>query len=441
MTIKATLSIFGLGYVGSVCSACFATRGHNVIGVDTNKAKVQNINDGISPIIEHSLGDIIKKEVTTGRLRAISEVQKAVKQSDISLISVGTPSRANGSLDLKYVSRVSEQIGEALFHKDAYHLVVLRSTVLPGTTENVVIPLLEKASGKKVGKDFGVAYNPEFLREGSAIYDFENPPKTVIGATNERDAKIADNLYSRIEAPLFRTDIRTAEAVKYADNAFHALKVVFGNEIGSIAKSCGIDSHKVMDIFCSDTKLNLSSYYLKPGFAFGGSCLPKDLRALVHFAKINDIQIPMLSSIITSNEVHIKRALQRVLALGKKKVAILGFSFKDGTDDLRESPMIELIENLIGKGYSLKLYDQNVSMASLVGTNKEFIKKKLPHLMDLMVTDTQELVDTCDVFIISQKNTMFVEVLKNLKAHQHVIDLIRITPTIETKASYEGICW
>jgi len=441
MTVKTTLSIFGLGYVGSVCSACFANRGHNVIGIDTNKKKVRNINNGISPIIEDSLGDIIQKEVTTGRLHAISDVQQAVKQSDISLISVGTPSRSNGSLDLTYVCRVSEQIGEALCHKDAYHMVVVRSTVLPGTTENVVIPLLEKASGKKAGRDFGVAFNPEFLREGSAIRDFENPPKTVIGAANEKDAEIVAKLYSDIDAPLFKTDIRTAETVKYADNAFHALKVVFGNEIGVLAKSCGVDSHKVMDIFCSDTKLNLSPYYLKPGFAFGGSCLPKDLRALVRLAKTNDIQIPMISSIIPSNEVHIKRALHRILALGKKKVGILGFSFKEGTDDLRESPMVELVENLIGKGYSLKLYDQNVSMARLVGTNKEFIDKKLPHILDFIVTDTQDLVDTCDVIIIGQKNPLFVDVLKDLKAHQHVIDLIRITPTIETEAFYEGICW
>jgi len=441
MLNKPTFSIFGLGYVGSVCSACFAHRGYKVIGVDLNVNKVQEINNGTSPIIEDQLDDLIRKEVTADRLIAISDVQKAIMQSNISLISVGTPSCSNGSLDLKYIHRVSEQIGSALRSKKTYHVVVVRSTVLPGTTEELVIPTLEKASGKTEGKDFGVVFNPEFLREGTAVYDFENPPKTVIGARNKRDANTVAEIYAGLEAPLYITNIRTAETVKYADNAFHALKVVFGNEIGVLAKSCNVDSHKVMDIFCSDTKLNLSPYYLKPGFAFGGSCLPKDLRALVYLAKISNIEIPMLSAVIPSNEVHIKRTLQRILELGKKKIGILGFSFKDGTDDLRESPIVELIENLIGKGFSLKLFDENVSMARLIGANKEFIEERLPHIIDLMVDNTQELINCCDVIIIGKKNASFIDVVQSLKAHQHVIDLVRISPNIDTKAKYEGICW
>lgn len=441
MTDQATLSIFGLGYVGSVCSACFASRGHKVIGVDPNPTKVRNINDGASPIIEDQLGDLIKKAVTEGRLTAMADEKEAVIQSNISLISVGTPSCANGSLDLLYVRKVSEQIGEALRDKNDYHVVVVRSTVLPGTTENIVIPILEKASGKKAGVDFGIAFNPEFLREASAVKDFRHPPKTVIGTLTEKDADIVADLYAGIEGPLFKTDIRTAETVKYADNAFHALKVVFGNELGALAKSCGVDSHKVMDIFCADTKLNLSPYYLKPGFAFGGSCLPKDLRALVHLAKTNDVEIPMLGSVLPSNETHVKRALRRVLELDKKRVGVLGFAFKDGTDDLRESPIVELVESLIGKGYKLKLYDENVSMARLVGANKEFIENRLPHISDLMVSDTQELVKACDVIIVGNKNPAFVEVLKELRPEQHVLDLVRIATNVETQATYEGICW
>jgi GDP-mannose 6-dehydrogenase len=441
MADQATLSIFGLGYVGSVCSACFASRGHKVIGVDPNPTKVRNINDGASPIIEDQLGELIKQAVTEGRLTAMSDEQDAVNQSDISLISVGTPSCANGSLDLLYVRKVSEQIGEALRNKDSYHVVVLRSTVLPGTTENVVIPIIEQASGKKAGVNFGIAFNPEFLREASAVKDFKAPPKTVIGALNEKDADIVANLYEGIEGPLFKTDIRTAETVKYADNAFHALKVVFGNEVGALAKSCGVDSHKVMDIFCADTKLNLSPYYLKPGFAFGGSCLPKDLRALVYLAKTNDIEIPMLGSLLPSNETHIKRALRRIIELDKRTIGILGFAFKNGTDDLRESPIVELVESLIGKGYRLKLYDENVSMARLVGANKEFIENRLPHISELMVTDTQELVDSCEVIIVGNKNPEFVNVLNNLRPEQHVLDLVRIAHDVETQATYEGICW
>ena len=435
------ISIFGLGYVGTVSATCLAQEGHYVIGVDPNQTKVDIINSGRSPVIEKDLEPMIANGVKSGRIRAITDSKEAVLNSDVSLVCVGTPSNCNGSLDIKYVEKVSHEIGLALKEKEEYHIVVVRSTMLPGTIENTIIPILENESCKRTDVDFGVAINPEFLRESTSVYDFYNPPKTVIGALKEADAEIVAQLYKGINAPVIKTSIRVAEMVKYTDNVFHALKVTFGNEIGNICKALGIDSHEVMNIFCQDTKLNLSPYYLKPGFAFGGSCLPKDIRALTYKAKTIDINVPILNTIFQSNEQQVKNSIQRVIALEKKKLGILGLAFKAGTDDLRESPIVELVETLLGKGYDIKIYDKQVSLAKLFGANKEFIEKRIPHISKLMVEDINEILNHSEVIIIGNKAKEFVNILPLLRGDQYIIDLVRISEDVKTKAHYDGICW
>src|SRR5258706_7488814 len=374
------VSVLGLGYVGAVSAGCLAKDGHEVIGVDPERTKVDLINSGRSPIIEKDIGEISAEQVKAGRLVASTDVASAVRHTDLVLVCVGTPSLSNGSIDLKFVRRVCEQIGKTLATHDGAPVIVMRSTMLPGTMRDVVIPVLEKHSGKRAGEEFGVCINPEFLREGTAVHDYYHPPKTVIGEINRASGDLVATLYSRFPGPMIRTDIQTAEMVKYADNVWHALKVGFANEIGNICKAVEIDAHKVMEIFCQDQKLNLSPYYLKPGFAFGGSCLPKDVRALLYKAKTLDVTVPILSSILPSNEQQIARGVQAVVEKGNKRVGILGFSFKAGTDDLRESPMVELVERLLGKGYDLKIYDKNVSLAVIHGANRDFILNRIPHI-------------------------------------------------------------
>lgn len=435
------ISIFGLGYVGAVSAGCLAKEGHNVIGVDPYQPKVDLINNGQTPVIEKDIGDIMSNAVKDGLISATTSVADAVRETDMSMICVGTPSQINGSLDLKYVRHVCEQIGEVLRDKDEFHVVVARSTMLPGTMHTIVIPTLEVASGKKAGKDFGVCNNPEFLREGTAVYDFYNPPKTVIGETEARSGEMLASIYEKMDAPLIRTDVATAEMVKYTDNVWHALKVGFANEIGNICKEVGIDGHKVMEIFCQDTKLNLSSYYMKPGFAFGGSCLPKDVRALSYKAQSLDIDVPIIGSIMASNERQIEKGLKMIMDKGSKKVGILGFSFKAGTDDLRESPLVEIIERLIGKGYDVKLYDQNVKIASLVGANKDYILNQIPHISNLMVDSIDKVMDHSDTLVIGNGDPDFAKAVNNLRKGQVVIDLVRIIPERIQGDQYDGICW
>lgn len=436
------ISVFGLGYVGAVSLACLADNGHEVIGVDVNPLKVNIINEGRSPIIEHGLDDLMRKGVEAGSIRALTDSREAVHATELSIICVGTPSNTNGSLDLRYVQRVSHEIGEALAEKDAYHIVVLRSTVLPGTTEEVVIPALEQASGKKCGVDFGVCFNPEFLREGSSIKDFYNPPFTVIGADEPKVAESVQQLYSGLSAPLQVVPVRVAEMVKYACNAFHALKVTFANEIGNICKVSGIDSHKVMDIFCLDTKLNLSPYYLTPGFAFGGSCLPKDLRALLYHGRHFDQNLPVLESILPSNNLQVERAYRMVTQAGSKRVGVLGFSFKAGTDDLRESPIVELIEKLIGKGYKIQLYDKNVSLANLHGANRTYIEKEIPHIAQLMADTIDEVIESSDVILIGNGSPEFANVRERVNGRHVIIDLVRVVGRdAVSDHQYQGIGW
>ena len=436
------ISVFGLGYVGVVLAACLADNGYRVTGIDVNPTKVDIINRGRSPIIEKGLDDLVRSGIESGNLSAGSDTQKAVIDSDLSFVCVGTPSNGNGNIDLMYVKRVCEQIGTALAEKSAYHVVVLRSTMLPGSTEEVVIPTLEAASGKKAGVDFGVCFNPEFLREGSSIEDFYNPPFTIIGSEDPHAAQVLASIYSMLSAPCFFIHVKEAEMVKYVNNAFHALKVAFANEIGSICKQQEIDSHTVMDIFCKDTKLNLSPYYLKPGFAFGGSCLPKDLRALLFHSMRLDVKTPVLESILPSNEIQISRAYQMIKQLGHKRVGVLGFSFKDGTDDLRESPMVELIEYLIGKGYQVQVYDRNVSLANLHGANRAYIEKEIPHITSLMTESMETILQNSQIIVIGNKSAEFKDVANRIGENQYLVDLVRITNGYHSlNGQYHGINW
>src|SRR5262245_23944545 len=435
------LSVFGIGYVGCVSAACFAKEGHNVTGVDVNPTKVEIINSGNTPIVEPGIGELMQEAVNSGKLRATTSAAEAVNKSAVSLVCVGTPSNANGSLDLRYVTRVCEEIGSALRTKKERHVVVIRSTMLPGTIQNVVVPTLEQTSGKKAGSDFGVCINPEFLREGSSLKDFYAPPFTLVGADDDETVASVRALYANIDAPLFQTDVKTAEMIKYVCNTFHALKVSFANEVGNICKALAIDSHAVMNIFCQDTKLNLSPYYLKPGFAFGGSCLPKDLRAINYKAKELDVEVPLLGSILPSNRLQIERAVAMVAGTGKKKVGVLGFSFKAGTDDLRESPMVTLIETLIGKGYELAIYDRDVSLARLVGANKEYIEREIPHISKLMRDTIDGVLNDSDVVIIGNQAAEFRDVAERLRDDQQLIDLVRLFDSRTSSENYQGICW
>jgi GDP-mannose 6-dehydrogenase len=435
------ISIFGLGYVGTVSAGCLAHDGHEVVGVDPLPTKVDLINRGQSPIVETDIGEIIAANVKAGRLRATSDPVQAIRETDLSFVCVGTPSQANGNLDLRYIRRICEQIGEALKSKDTRHTVVIRSTILPGTMHKIVIPTLEEQSGKKAGVDFGVCNNPEFLREGSAVKDFHYPPKTVIGELDEASGDILAALYQKLEAPLIRTDIESAEMVKYVDNSWHALKVGFANEIGNHCKSLGLDAHKVMNIFCQDLKLNISPAYLLPGFAFGGSCLPKDLRALSYQAKMHDLHLPILASILPSNEMQIARGLQLITEKGQTRVGLLGFSFKAGTDDLRESPLIEIIERLIGKGYDLRIYDKNVNIASLVGANRDFILNHIPHISKLMVGDIDAVLNHGQTIVIGNKDPEFTKVPQRLRKGQFLIDFVRVVEGRSKNGNYDGICW
>ncbi len=435
------ISIFGLGYVGAVSAACLADEGHTVIGVDPNPTKVDMINAGQTPIIEKDVGELVEQTVADGRLRAVADAAAAIDDSDLSLICVGTPSAANGSLDLRYVKGVCEEIGAALRTKNTRHTVVIRSTILPGTMRSIVIPALESASGLTAGKDFGLCNNPEFLREGTAVHDYHNPPKTVVGALNSESAAPLKSLYEGLPGPMIVTDIETAEMVKYVDNVWHALKVTFANEIGAICKQLAVDSHPVMDIFCQDKKLNISPYYLKPGFAFGGSCLPKDVRALTYQAGRLDLNLPVLDSIMESNRVQVERALDLVTSHGKKRIGILGFSFKAGTDDLRESPIVEIAERLIGKGYDLRLFDKNVNLARLVGANKDYILKHIPHIAGLMVDSADELMQHAELVIVGNNASEFADIIAGRTPGHHVIDLVRIGDLTSDTDGYEGVAW
>ena len=434
------LSVFGLGYVGAVSSACFANDGHDIIGVDVSEQKVAFFNSGKSAIVEDNLEEYVEKAINGKKMEATQDPKYAVANSDLSIICVGTPSQPNGSIDLQYIFKVSEEIAEGIKEKDSFHTVVIRSTVSPGTV-NKCGELIEKTSGKKLNKDFGMVSNPEFLREGTAIEDFFYPPYTVVGASCEESEKMMEELYAAIDAPIYNMKIEEAEMIKYANNNFHAVKITFANEIGNICKELGIDGHKVMDLVTKDTKLNLSPYYMKPGFAFGGSCLPKDVRALSYKASSIDVKTPLLSSLISSNEIQVERGLDLVYKTGKKKIGILGFAFKAGTDDLRESPMVTLIETLIGKGFDIKIYDSNVYLAKLLGKNKEYIEEHIPHISGLLLEDMKDVIAHAETIIIGNNSKEFKEIFDLIKPDQTIIDLVRVDSERVSSDNYVGICW
>lgn len=433
------ISVFGLGYVGTVSAGCLAMQGHEVTGVDLNRTKVDIINKGRSPIVEKDIDDIIARAVDRRLLRATLDAEEAIAASELSFICVGTPSQTNGNLDLTHVRQTCAEIGRALRAKRERHIVVARSTMLPGSMRQVVIPVLEEASGKKAGPDFGVCCNPEFLREGTAVADYRHPPKTVIGEYDPKSGEVLARLYAGLDAPMIRTDLETAEIVKYIDNAWHALKVTFANEIGNLCKAVGIDGYRAMEYFCQDTKLNLSAYYMKPGFAFGGSCLPKDVRALNYKARSLDLEMPILGAILPSNRIQLEKGIRMIVDKGHRKVGILGFSFKAGTDDLRESPMIDVIESLVGKGYELKLYDRNVRLAALTGANQDYILNRIAHISRLMATSVEEVLDFAGTVVVGNNAEEFRHLEPLLKPEQEVVDLVHMLP--HRAKGYDGICW
>jgi GDP-mannose 6-dehydrogenase len=435
------ISVFGLGYVGTVSAVGLARLGHRVVGVDVDQLKVESITQGRSPVVEPVVDALLKLARESNRLSATADAAAAVHATDVSLVCVGTPSRPNGSPSVDQVIRVAGQIGEALRSKPSYHGIVIRSTSFPGTAERAV-QVIARTSGKTPNVDFGVAANPEFMREGTSVEDFENPPYTVIGTSDPRLAEMLAEMYAGVRAPLHRVAAREAEMLKYACNAFHAAKVTFANEIGAISKRLGIDSHKVMSILVEDTRLNVSPAYLRPGFAFGGSCLPKDLRAINHAARRLDLSVPMLSALLVSNDEQIARVVASILAEKRKRIGVLGLSFKSGTDDLRESPIVRVVETLLGKGCDIAVYDSNVNLSKLIGSNKSYIEREIPHVSLLMRSSIQEVLDHAEILIIANEGPGFREALKALRADQSVYDLVRITdqPDLQ-EGRYDGVCW
>jgi GDP-mannose 6-dehydrogenase len=431
------ISVYGLGYVGAVSAACLAADGHTVVGVDTNPVKVDLLNQGHAPVVEAGLGELIDEGVRAGRLWATTDCDAAVAGTDVGLVCVGTPSRGNGSLDLASLRRVAGDIGQAIRRRRSPITVVVRSTVLPGTTREVLLPELERSAGRSVA----VAVYPEFLREGTAIRDYRQPPKVVIGAIHEAVRDLVTPLAARPGAPLIQTDLELAEMAKYVDNSWHALKVTFANEIGSLAKAQGLDGHRVMDILCTDTKLNLSPVYLRPGFAFGGSCLPKDVRALRYQGRGLDLDLPVLNAILPSNAQQLERAFRLVTDAGARQIGVLGLAFKAGTDDLRESPMVEVVERLIGKGYEVSIYDANVNLAKLVGANRSYILDQIPHISDLIVSSIDEVLDHARTLVIGNNDPAFRAVAECPRPGQRIVDLVHIVDRRSDGNAYHGICW
>ncbi len=434
------ISIFGLGYVGCVSLGCLAKNGHHVIGVDVSTTKVAQINNGLSTIIEKDIDTIIKEQHEAGNISATTDFEKAILQTEISVIAVGTPSTPHGHLNLEYIYKVAENFGKVLKHKNEFHIIAIRSTVMPGTADRFAT-IIEEKSGKLRNIDFAMVSNPEFLREGTAVYDYFNPPLTLLGAAHEEAAQKLASLYSHLPAEIIITDIRVAEIMKYINNTFHALKVSFANEVGNICSELDIDSHKVMEIFCKDKTLNISPYYLKPGFAYGGSCLPKDLKGLQTLAHDLYVKTPVINSIHKTNEVQIQRAIEIIIEQKKKKLGFLGLSFKAGTDDLRNSPAVTVIESLLGKGYEVCIYDKNVQVSHLTGTNKEYIDAHIPHLSKLMVTDIDEILNKSEVIIINNKEREYADIFTNWSGHAKIIDMVRIESILTKIATYQGINW
>ncbi|MEO8720420.1 MAG: nucleotide sugar dehydrogenase [Ginsengibacter sp.] len=433
------ISIFGLGYVGCVSLGCLAKIGHHIVGVDISQTKVNQINSGKATIIEKDIDIIISEQREAGNIEATTSSYEAVLKTEISIICVGTPSSDKGHLDLKHIFKVAEDIALALNKKKEFHIIVIRSTIFPGTCDKVA-ELIETTSNKKRNIDFAIVDNPEFLREGTAVHDYFNPPLTLVGSDNMIAANKVADLYRILPAEIIITELRVAEIMKYVNNTFHALKISFGNEIGNICSELGVDSHKVMEIFSKDKQLNISPYYFKPGFAYGGSCLPKDLKGLQTLAHDMYVETPVINSIDKTNEIQIQRAVKMIYKHGSKKLGFLGLSFKEGTDDLRNSPAVSIIETLIGKGCDICIYDRNINISLLTGTNKEYINSKIPHLSNLLVDNAREVIEKSDVIIINTKEKEFIPLLKE-NNNKVIIDMVRLDESLLNNSNYIGINW
>lgn len=436
------ISIFGLGYVGAVSLACLSRDGHQVIGVDVDSAKLELISAGKTPVVEEGMVELMQLAATGGRVNVTTDVQRAVLDSEIALICVGTPSAPNGSQDQSAIVRLAQAMGEALASKTEPFVVVFRSTLVPGTVENVLRPIIEKASGKKDGVDFHLCFQPEFLREGSSIRDYDKPPFTVVGANHAYPAERLRALFGHLPCKFIKTSVRSAEMMKYCCNNFHALKITFANEVARLCDALDVDAFEVMDLVCQDTQLNISRAYLKPGFAFGGSCLPKDLRATSYLAKVHDVELPMLSAILPSNQLHLSLALNKILESGKHKVGFIGLSFKTGTDDLRESPLVTLAEQLIGKGLQLTIYDPEVRLAQLLGANRRYIEKHLPHIGQLVRSDIETVIAESELLVIGLSGADVAKALAHhVRADQVVFDLVNLPNRSAVAGRVEGLCW
>jgi GDP-mannose 6-dehydrogenase len=433
------ISIFGLGYVGCVSLGCLAKNGHIVIGVDTNLSKVEQINAGKATIIEKDVDIIIAEQRLAGSISATTDNDLAVKNSDISIVAVGTPSTDKGHLNLQYIFTVAENIGNAIQSKSTFHIIAIRSTIMPGTCDKFAA-IVERISGKKRNVDFAIVDNPEFLREGTAVQDYYNPPLTLIGSDNRKAAEEVASLYRQLPGEIIITDLKVAEIMKYINNTYHALKISFGNEIGNICSELAIDSHKVMEIFCKDKQLNISPYYFKPGFAYGGSCLPKDLKGLQTLAHDLYVDAPLIDSIDKTNDIQIQRAVKIIYKFWNKKLGFLGLSFKAGTDDLRNSPAVSVIESLLGKGCDMAIYDKNINLAMLTGTNKEYINSRIPHLATLLTDDPISLIEKSDVIIINTKEPEFIDLVSGID-NKTIIDFVRLDEMLLSKSNYVGINW
>ncbi len=436
------ISIFGLGYVGAVSLACLSRDGHAVIGVDIDQSKLDLIASGNTPVVEEGMVALMQNVAASGRVTVTTDVEQAMHDSLVSLVCVGTPSAANGSQDQAAILSLAEAMGRALRNKSVPHVVVFRSTLVPGTVEEVLRPIIESASGKKDGTDFHLCFQPEFLREGSSIRDYDNPPFTVVGANHAYPANLLRELFGALPCKFIETSVRSAEMMKYCCNNFHALKITFANETARLCGALGVDPFEVMDLVCQDTQLNISRAYLRPGFAFGGSCLPKDLRATSYLAKVHDVEVPMLSSILDSNQAHLAQATAIVLTSGKKRIGFIGLSFKSGTDDLRESPLVTLAEQLIGKGLQLSIYDPDVHLSQLLGANRRYIEKHLPHIGQLVRADIHAVINESEMLVVALGDQTVTDALKlSLRADQQVLDLTRLENANELSASVRGLNW
>jgi GDP-mannose 6-dehydrogenase len=436
------VSVFGLGYVGAVSCGCLPELGHAVVGVDNNPSKVKMINDGLSPVVEEGIDDLITAAVRAGQLRATDDVESAVMDSEVSLISVATPSRSNYMPDLTAVEEVVRAIGAVLRNKPGAHALVLRSTVPPGTTEDRLLPILQESAGRNVGDRLSLVFNPEFLREGSSVKDFRRPPQTVVGSLDEAGYAVMQRLYGSLPGPVVQTTCRIAESVKYLCNVFHALKIVFANETGSVLKASGVDAVEVMRIFCQDTHLNISAAYLRPGYAFGGSCLPKEVKGFLALARNAEVPVPMLGGLLDSNSAHIDRAFAMVAAHGRRRVALFGLAFKPGTDDLRDSPFVSLAERLIGRGFDITIFDPFVRISRLLGKNKEYIDREVPHLDRLLKQTAEQALEGAQTIVVGHADAATRKAIAQHASGREIIDLAGYEELGQCgAASYDGICW